>query len=514
MSHIHWSLPLVSIDSHGHFLRCKSIWVLFITALSAECNETDLQASSPIVGSTGFEADVDPSDGFESSTGAVVSEPSSERGQPMGSGSETASETLSSGSGTSTGSLESSETGTSAPPDEPTVWSPPLPRPTGTLPEVRVTPAAIIDFEFDWGRDGVYCPDCNFGDGNNRLTFTDHTHNLWIAHVDPVTGDFVPATGLGQHLDTGAAFAKNFGNGPEWVFAGAGSMITYTKYYPGEPENFFAGSIGLAAQTADGWTAQVVENGREKQSPMGTLDIGDAKPRLSYQALGKVYWRFIGEPHTEIQVQLGNKGGGSSRRWVDGTPLLIYTSGAEPNDEGVSYQQVYTYDTETGVTEQLTFDEIDKNGAFMWKAPEFDDDWVFFTIYGRTDLAVYRQIQGSSTWSLINVIPMPSEVPYIWSPEVFVYKGRSWIFTQVSASSAAIDFSAANHIAMTGIDPEQPNFRMLTNNFEVKRVRSDPEYYITENGPYIYYNRYVPKTETDPGLNDGVWRVDTYLGPL
>ena len=38
-------------------------------------------------------------------------------------------------------------------------------------------------------------------------------------------------------------------------------------------------------------------------------------------------------------------------------------------------------------------------------------------------------------------------------------------------------------------------------------------YFITAKGPYIYYNRLVPQTASNPAFNDGVWRVDTKLGP-
>ena len=36
-----------------------------------------------------------------------------------------------------------------------------------------------------------------------------------LVRVDPDTGDFSPADGMGALVDTDAAFAKDFGNGPE-----------------------------------------------------------------------------------------------------------------------------------------------------------------------------------------------------------------------------------------------------------------------------------------------------------
>jgi hypothetical protein len=44
-------------------------------------------------------------------------------------------------------------------------------------------------------------------------------------------------------------------------------------------------------------------------------------------------------------------------------------------------------------------------------------------------------------------------------------------------------------------------------------VRRDPEYFITAKGPYIYYNRYLPETDSRPAISEGVFRVDTQLGP-
>jgi hypothetical protein len=66
---------------------------------------------------------------------------------------------------------------------------------------------------------------------------------------------------------------------------------------------------------------------------------------------------------------------------------------------------------------------------------------------------------------------------------------------------------------MSGVDPLRQDFRMLTNDAGTPRVRIDPEYFITAQGPFIYYHRLVPETATRGPVNDGVWRVDTRLRP-
>jgi len=387
------------------------------------------------------------------------------------------------------------------------------------LPEYQVSAFDIVDFEFDWARDGVYCPTCNFGDGNSRFVFTDRDYNMWLGYIDFETGEFISEDGRALLLDTNAAFATDFGNGPEWMISQRGSEILYTKYVPGRKKNTFSASVALTSMTKSGeWQKGIVDGGLKKQSPIGTMDLDDIVPRYNYQNAAKtqVYWRMADDPTSEKLMPISEQTGGGSRRWIPGTGKVIFTGSDEPDANGIVYQQVFIYDNETDDIEQLTFDPVTKWGAFMWRAPEFDNEYVFFTISGRTSIKIYRYIAGDDNikrWTAINTIAAPAQIPYIWSPEPFVHNGRSWLYFQLSSSSKANDMSIPTQLAMTGIDPQRPSFRMLTNDSETRRVRMDPEHFITSQGPFIYYNRYIPKTDTKPVRNDGVWRVDTGLGP-
>jgi len=108
---------------------------------------------------------------------------------------------------------------------------------------------------------------------------------------------------------------------------------------------------------------------------------------------------------------------------------------------------------------------------------------------------------------------MPAATPWVSSPEPFVHNGRSWVFFTLSANPDLHDLGAASLLAMTGIVPDTSGIRMLTPADAPARARRDPEYYITANGPYLYYNRYRPATATSPQASEGVFRVDTGLGP-
>lgn len=383
------------------------------------------------------------------------------------------------------------------------------------LPEVQVTTAAIPDYEFDWGRKGVNCPSCNGGNGNARFVFSDDSYRMWLGYVDYQTGAFYPADGHGVLLDTDVAKTTDFGNGPEWMSSASGSQVLYTKYLAGraprngrDPNPAFAG-IGLATMVNGSWSAGFFPNGMGRASPAGTLDPTDITPLINYVASDKsgTYWRSMAQPDVENVMAITDVSNGNSRRWVDGTHKVIFTGRS----------QVYLYDVDTNVLEQLTFDANPKTGAFMWRAPEFNNEYVFFCMAGqRKQMLVYRKLAGAdgiARWTVVKTINSPTQLPYFWSPEPFVHNGHSYIFTEVSSSADFTDLGVPTQLALTGIDPLKANFRMLTNDNTKYRVRIDPEYYITAQGPFIYYNRLVPEHDGIPAANDGVWRVDTKLGP-
>lgn len=387
--------------------------------------------------------------------------------------------------------------------------------------EVQVTPARIIDYEFDWGRDGVNCPTCNDGDGNSRLAFTDAFYNLWVAHVDPTTGAFIPADGKGVLVDTMAAFATDFGNGPEWALSQLGSQLVYTKYsvatVPPTPADPQTAELAVASQSGGVWAPVALDNGDKKQSPLGTQDASDAVPLLQYQDLAKVntFWRVLNVPQSQVKVPVKGYNAGS-RRWVPGTHKMILSARGLQGTLANGFRAVFLYDADTGALEQITNEAANNQGAMMWRAPEYGGDFVFFTVRDGQQLVVYRQVSngdGSSSWVVISTVAMPAATPYVWSPEYFIHNGKSYIFFQMNTTSDSSDMTQPSRIGMVGILPENAALVDLTPANAPDRVRMDPEYFITTQGPFIYYNRYKPQTDTKPFVGEGVWRVDTQLGP-
>lgn len=374
---------------------------------------------------------------------------------------------------------------------------------TTALPETQVSTYEIPDPEYD--------------QDSAQFTFSDKAGNLWIGNIDPVTGEFQPPDGQSILVDTDVAYVTDFGNGPEWLRSAQGLQIVYTKYLANHPHRSRYAGIGRAKMTNGLWSGDFLDSGGQRHSPMASLDKEDPNPRINYQGVSTktFYWRALDNPATEELVPNSDQSGGA-RRWVEGVNAMIFT--ADTIDPlGAVVSQVFLYNADTKILEQLTHDSGSKLGAFMWRAPEYANEYVFFTIIDRTQLRVYRKVDvdgdGRLKWTTVKIIPAPETLPYIWSPEPFVYKGRSFIFMQLSSSRYVNDMGVPTQLGMTGVDPANNNFRMLTDDANVRRVRMDPEVFITAQGPYIYYNRYLPATSTRPPSPEGIWRVDTGLGP-
>lgn len=387
--------------------------------------------------------------------------------------------------------------------------------------EIQVAARNVADFEFDWGRNGTYCPTCNFGDGNNRLAFIDKDGNVWIAHISVDTGNFGPTDGQGRLVDTNAINAATIGNGPEWVALTEASAIVYDRFIDGEPHTFFNGCVGLARAMATNvsWVSGCMPGTERYALPIGTGIMGDLYPMVSYQNFSRqvtnVYWRLIHAGSQVHEVLTGSDQTGVTRRWVEGTHMLLLTAPAAPDASGTVYRQVFLYSANDDTLEQLTFEPTSKTSGFMWRAPEYDNSYVFFVRVGVTEVHVYRYLpnaDGPSSWQVINRIRSDPDYPYFYSAEPFVHNRKSWVFFSVSDEQQGHHIAGSSQIAMSGIGPGEQSFRMLTLDMPDVRARRDPEYYITANGPYLYYNRYIV---LEPGVAqpEGVFRVDTGLGP-
>ena len=204
-----------------------------------------------------------------------------------------------------------------------------------------------------------------------------------------------PPTATASWSRRNATAATDYGNGPEWMFSNGDSRFVYTQCQaPCDPPNGATASLGLATQVGGTWTTTTLPNSVARASPAATLDLGDPDPRINYVNTDKTAWymRKTSALGVEIELPLSSLSNGNARRWVPGTRKIVFP-GHDPNDPQLLREQVYLYDTDSGeLPEQLTFHPNGVEGAMMWRAPEFNNEYAFFTMAkGRQQILVYRQ---------------------------------------------------------------------------------------------------------------------------
>ena len=406
-------------------------------------------------------------------------------------------------------------------------------------PEVQVSTVGFGDIEFDWGRDGINCPTCNFGQGNARFNWTDTSHNLWVGHLDPSTGAFTPTQGNNELVDPYAYFWKSWGNGPEWAFSTQNgqviSQLVFTRYPRAKNLVGIAGAA-FATMVNGVWTSQffpgaVATSGDPRAGstilPEASQCNSDPVALTIFHNLATPPQSFW-EPTTSTAgtaptvTPFGSYDNGLGERWVPCTHQLLFQGSAPPDSSGNVYQQVFWYDTDTNVVQQLTTNSHGKHTAFMFEAPDFNHNYIFFTISDHLEIDVYEQTgvlaNGAPKFQIINQIRSPDKTePYINSPEPFINCTpvcTTYIFMTLSATNNSQNgHTSPNGLAVAALNPATPLFKVLVPASSLpSSQRLDPEYYITANGPYLYYQLGLTQTATKPFHNLGEYYIDMGLG--
>jgi hypothetical protein len=200
-----------------------------------------------------------------------------------------------------------------------------------------------------------------------------------------------------------------------------------------------------------------------------------------------------------------------SARFVTGLNELVYSTPVT-NGVGRGWRQAFSYDIDTGASTELTTDSGNKGEVFMWQAPEYGGAYVMMTKVNGYLLNFYtlqfNTKKQQYLWTLVNTISPPAGAPkYVWSPEPFVYNGKSYVYMVRNTSAKAVSLSNPTQIWVASIDGSynvQVSDPTVTN-----VVRTDPEYFATSSGVYIYYERYSVGTKASPSRPQGVWRSNS-----
>jgi hypothetical protein len=358
--------------------------------------------------------------------------------------------------------------------------------------------------------------DAEFNQERGQIVWVDRDAKLWVADVNRLTGAIVPSDGKGQLVDPDALRPSEVVsltyNGPEWLPSADGVYIVYTKFLPNRARTLTNARLAIARQLSDGtWESRILQPEMARNAPYASNDASDPSPRITYvDPLYNHYWRDVDKPAGEEQIP-GVPRTPKSVRFVNGARSVVFAAPA------LGVQQIFKYDLDTKALEQLTFDDGDKDVEtvpWMWAAPEFNGNFVLMTVVNRNLLRFYRRLPVPGVglaWLPFAQRDFPAGTT-VWSPEPFVYQGQSYAFTGLSVPPD--NFSS--EIWFVSVNESRPFMRRLDDP-TLPKARMDPEAFVTELGPFIYYNRFdptkVPGKPLCPSCSEGVFRAHTGLPP-
>ncbi len=407
--------------------------------------------------------------------------------------------------------------------------------------EVQVTPAALGDIEFDWGRDGIDCPACNFNQGNARLNWTDRRGNLWIAHLDPQDGNLTSPDAQDELADTNAFFWNAYGNGPEWAFSTQNghvvSQLVYTRHAQGKPATTGNAGAAFATMVNGVWTPRFLPGAIGQGNPADGTNNSNLPEgsQCNSDPVATVIFKNFATPKTlftetvsaaagtsPVATPFGAMANGIGQRFVPCTHQLLFQGNAPPGPQGHVFQQVFWYDMDSRVVQQLTTDATTKYGGFMFVAPDIDHLYVLVTVANHLTINVYEQSgtlpNGAPSFALVKQISSPDpDTPYINTSEPFINctpQCTTYAYMTVAKTpNAQNGVTTPIGLAVAALSPANPTLKLLARaGYSPPVQRLDPEYFITANGPYLYYNRIQVESGSTRYKNLGLWYIDMQLG--
>ncbi len=352
----------------------------------------------------------------------------------------------------------------------------------------------------------VTLPDPDFDNINYRIAWGDveNTGNLWVAGIDAVTGDLLPTTGQGQLAGIEELRAYN---GPTWGFQQGSIGAVVSNIYFTKNHSKLQSGYGISKSTLMGstWVESPIPYTNGFAGPYASRDLNDPTSiRLFFKGSGNLaYWRYEDDPTSTTRLPDGT----DRARWVLGQHALIMNIKTTAR-----IQQIYHYDVDTALLTQLTFDSGTKNYAYMFQAPEFDNAYIFFCTVANPDgsgdaINLYKFDTTKAQWVKFNQLTIPSNYPYILSPEPFVYSRKSYISLVASPASQVQNRRYPSVVWIAGIDPKAPFFRQVSKGKDTSQRdginRNNPKaFFLADGKPYIYYQE-VTSTTNSYGVAGG-----------
>jgi hypothetical protein len=303
---------------------------------------------------------------------------------------------------------------------------------------------------------------------------------VWIADIDPVTGDISPINGKGILVDSTPSYQgmQLVANGPEWVMSQEGSEVIY-------PDSATTGSgfcIGRVKFFNGQWIQSPVPGGLNRIPYFGSFDVNYTAGAVTSAEVnpdtmtgtGQII-RLVNNSETEVNLGLGSKGG----RWIKGAEGIAYYKKVD----GIEQAGYYLFSQ--GQTVQVTTNSNAKEQVWMFRSPEYNNELILTCIEKHPtfdEFAIYRSV--NNVWQKVDSLQSPSNRKGISSPEPFWWNNKTYFFF-IAERRPTDPTTYYDEVWIMAIDPQNPFSRMVSNSFAAKRT--DPEVFYTTTEPFIYY---------------------------
>ncbi|MCB9681042.1 MAG: hypothetical protein H6733_06175 [Alphaproteobacteria bacterium] len=318
--------------------------------------------------------------------------------------------------------------------------------------------------------------DPEYDQAGSRLVFQeDDGSAVWLADIDPTTGDVVPPDGRGTLITTNTTPIPVAVNGPEWCATDTGMQVVLS--HPDGPTY----RLARAWEDALGWQIADLPGSPEGIGPFGSLDDLDPDPRV----IAKGYDAATGVTGLIWHDVLSTDGGilplsVADSRWV---PDLRSVVGIRR--DAASVPQVAMYDIDADTTEIISTGDQPARNPICWFAPEYGGDLLCSASHlepaGHEQVLRIHRLQAGGTWTTWD-IRGPAGFPFIVSPEPFVYNGASYI---VFVATRDYNTNSDGHIYLARVEPGGLPPRRVSGNG--MKTRRDPEFFLTGTRPVVFY---------------------------
>ena len=332
-------------------------------------------------------------------------------------------------------------------------------------------------------------PEILNNDGN-KITFQASPGRIWVADLNPVTGEFVSGTGddplVDTLVDTGATPLTITNNGPEFGRDAHGWSVFYSK------DDGYGSDIQIwKAEGSDTGVAtpQAVTSGTSHMATVTQKSDTLETTRILYidgdWDAGMIAWLDEDNPFDTDFAPVVSKDK-THPTWVEDTDWIILRS-----NEVDSLGQLALYNVKTTAIDIITDDAGDKTFPFTWRAPEFNNELLALALVYKTSVAIYRD-NGGTYWERIATLTIPSGSGGIsvGSAEPVVAMGQSYISLSVQLNSSSLPGTADSQIWILGIDadPATRYTYRCDDGADAPVMRIDPETLSGTEQVFVYYN--------------------------